>query len=366
MKRAGWGILGTGGIARVFATALGQSSSSRLVAVGSRDSARAEAFAKTFGADRSYGSYAAVLDDPAVEFAYIATPHTLHVELSTAAAAAGKHVLCEKPMAVTAAHASMAVEAARTAGVFLMEAFAFRVHPQTARLASVLEGGEIGELRSMQLAWGFNAGPSPSASYYYRSDLAGGSILDNGCYTVAMARRIAGHTVGRTYRDPDRVFGAGLLHPTEGVDLDAAGLLWWEGGIAAHVSGTFRNDIDKTVLITGTEGFIRLPAPYLPLRPDRFGGEPRILVERHDRPAREITFEITDGPYVIEADRVVGYAREGRLEAPEYAWDDMLGNMRTLDRWRSAVGVRYPDAIEHPGAPGATDRSQSQSGSRGA
>ena len=303
----------------------------------------ADAFSREFGADRAYGSYDALLADPAVEFVYIATPHTLHAELAAAAAAAGKHVLCEKPIAVTAAGAAVAIEAARLAGVFLMEAFAFRVHPQTARLAELLEGGEIGDLRMMSLAWGFNAGPTPATSYYFSRALAGGAMLDNGCYTVAMARRIAGHTIGRVFRDPDRVYGAGLLHPEEGIDLDAAGLLWWDGGIAAHISGTFRTDIDKTVLITGSEGFIRLPAPYLPLRPDRFGGVPRIIVERHGEAPREIAIDVTDGAYTIEADRVVAYAREGRTEAPEYTWEDMLGNMQTLDRWRAAVGVHYPE-----------------------
>ena len=341
-KRAAWGILGTGGIAHVFAEALAATDSSRLAAVASRNLEKSRAFAAEFGVDTAYGTYDELLADPAIEFAYIATPHHKHVELAVAAAASGKHVLCEKPIGVTAAGAELAIDAARAAGVFLMEAFAFRLHPQTVQLAELLEGGEIGELRMMKLDWGFDAGPNPNASYYYRRDLAGGAILDNGCYTVSMARRLAGTTVGSTYRDPDSLYGAGLLHPEEGIDLDAQALLWWEGGTSAAISASFRTNIDKTIRLTGTTGFILLPAPYLPLRPDRFGGDPLIIIEREGQPPREIRIDVTQNAYTIEADRVVAYAREGRTEAPEYPWDDILGNMRTLDRWREAVGVHLP------------------------
>jgi predicted dehydrogenase len=206
----------------------------------------------------------------------------------------------------------------------------------------LIEGGEIGELRMMKLDWGFNAGPTPGSTYYYRRDLAGGAILDNGCYTVCMARHLAGAMIGQSGRDPDKLFGTGTLHPEEGIDLDAQALLWWEGGTSAAISANFRTDIDKTVLLTGSEGFIRLPAPYLPLRPDRFGGDPVIVVERQGTAPREIRIDVTDNAYTIESDRVVAYVREGRTEAPEYPWDDMLGNVRTLDRWRKAVGVHLP------------------------
>jgi hypothetical protein len=157
-----------------------------------------------------------------------------------------------------------------------------------------------------------------------------------------MARHLAWAMTGQSGRDPDKLFGTGTLHPEEGIDLDAQALLWWEGGTSAAISANFRTDIDKTVLLTGSEGFIRLPAPYLPLRPDRFGGDPVIVVERQGTAPREIRIDVTDNAYTIESDRVVAYVREGRTEAPEYPWDDMLGNVRTLDRWRKAVGVHLP------------------------
>lgn len=348
-ERVGWGILGTGGIARIFAGAVQVSASGRLVAVGSRDAARAEAFAREFGADRAHGSYEALIDDPGVQFVYIATPHPTHVALAVAGAEAGKQVLCEKPLAVNAATASVVIEAARRAGIFLMEGFAFRCHPQTQRLVELLEGDEIGDLRAVNATFGFDAGPSPS-NYLHRRDLAGGAMLDNGCYPVALARRIAGHTVGRAFRNPDRVVGAGLLHPDQGIDLDAVAVAWYEGGVTAQLMCTIRTEVDRTVLITGSRGFIRLPAAYLPGRMDRFGGTPRILVERHGEAPREIPVAAAAGLYTIEADTVVARAREGRTEAPEMTWDDSIGNMEVLDRWRAEVGVRYDEAVERPPA----------------
>jgi predicted dehydrogenase len=339
-ERAGWGILGTGGIAHTFANALGESRLGRLVAVGSRDAARSQAFAAEFGAQRSHGSYEALVNDPEVQFVYVATPHTTHVELAVLAAEAGKHVLCEKPVAVNAAGAATIFDAARKAGVFLMEGFAFRCHPQTAHLVRVLEGGEIGELRSIHASFGFDAGPAPT-NYLMRRDLAGGAMLDNGCYPVALSRRIAGHTVGQVFRNPDRVFGAGLLHSTERIDLDATALTWYEGGVSATLACTIRTEVDKTVLITGSKGFIRLPAAFLPGRMDRFGGVPRIILERHGEAPQEILVETPPGLYSIEADAVVAHVREGRTEAPEMTWEDSLGNMAVLDRWRAAVGVTY-------------------------
>ncbi len=339
-EKAGWGILGTGGIAHTFANAIGESQLGRLVAVGSRDAARSSAFAAEFGADRSHGSYEALVDDPGVQFVYVATPHTTHVELAVLAAEAGKHVLCEKPVAVNGAGAATIFEAARKAGVFLMEGFAFRCHPQVAHLERLLEGGEIGELRSIYASFGFDAGPAPT-NYLMRRDLAGGAMLDNGCYPVALSRRIAGHTVGQVFRNPDRVFGAGLLHPSEGIDLDASALTWYEGGVSAHLACTIRTEVDKTVLITGSKGFIRLPAAFLPGRLDRFGGVPRIVLERHGEAPQDILVETPPGLYNIEADAVVSHAREGRTEAPEMTWEDSLGNMAVLDRWRAAVGVTY-------------------------
>ena len=167
-ERAAWGSCGLGrGPSHVFADAIGASDSARLAAVASRDGAKAAEFAREYGADRAYGSYDELLADPAIEIVYISTPRGTSTSSSPSKAAqAGKHVLCEKPLGVTGAGAELAIEAARAANVFLMEAFAFRVHPQTRQLVRLVGEGEIGELRMMKLDWGFDAGPTPGSSYY--------------------------------------------------------------------------------------------------------------------------------------------------------------------------------------------------------
>ena len=341
-ERAGWGILGTGKIARIFARDLVDSRLGRLAAVGSRDAGRAEAFAAEFGALAHHSGYDELIADPNVEFVYVATPHPTHLGLVLQAVAAGKHVLCEKPMAVTAQQARQMVEAAAAARVFLMEAFAFRCHPQTRALLDLLAQDEIGEIRAVTAAFGYDAGPAPT-NYLLRPELAGGSILDVGCYAVALMRQLAGEAVGRRFRDPVRVEGAGLLHPESGVDLDASAVAWFEDGFAAQLSCSIRTNLDSTARITGTRGFIRLPAPWLP---GKFGGAPRLLVQRRGTDAREVPIDAARPLYAIEADTVVEHARAGMNEAPEMSWSDTIGNMLTLDRWREAVGVRYEVAGE--------------------
>lgn len=334
--RARWGILGTGKIARIFANDLKAAQLGVLVAAGSRDAERAAAFAGEFGA-RSHASYEALIRDPEVEFVYVATPHTTHRDLAVEAALAGKHVLCEKPLSVDANGAIRMVATARSSGTFLMEAFAFRCHPQTRRLIELLQTGVIGEIRSVNASFGYNAGPAPK-NYLLRRDLAGGSILDVGCYTVALLRQLAGEAKGLRFRDPVRVAGAGLLHPEHLVDLDASAVAWYEDGFTGQLSCSIRTSLDSTVTITGTEGRVRLNAPWLP---GKHGGQPSIAVHRHGEPPREILIDEPAGLYAIEADTVVSRARDGLLEAPEMSWADSLGNMETLDRWRDVVGVRY-------------------------
>lgn len=339
---AGWGILGTGKIARIFARDLAEARLGRLVAVGSRDGERATAFAAEFGAARAHAGYDELIADPDVDFVYVATPHTTHVDMAVAAASAGKHVLCEKPLAVNAAGAREIAAAAANAGVFVMEAFAFRCHPQTRRLIELLQAGEIGELRSVTAAFGYDAGPAPS-NYLLKPGLAGGSMLDVGCYTVALARQLAGVVSNRPFREPVRLEGAGLLHPDHGVDLDATAVAWFDDGFTAQLACSIRTSLDSTVQITGTEGFIRLPAPWLP---GKHGGVPRIVVQRRGTDVREIAIEADRPLYAIEADTAVERAGAGLLEAPEMSWADSIGNMEVLDRWRRAVGVHYAVAGE--------------------
>ena len=219
--RLQWGILGTGRIARAFASALQVSHTGRLVAAGSRTAEAAAKFAADFGGIRAHASYEALLADPAVQAVYIGTPHDSHAGLTIRAAQAGKHILCEKPLALSRAQADRAVAAARMHGVFLMEAFMYRCHPQTAKVAELIRGGAIGEVRLIQSAFCFNRPVDPAHRLFNR-ELGGGGILDIGCYPASVARFVAGAAEGRPFAEPVEFHGTGCVHPVAGVDVLAA------------------------------------------------------------------------------------------------------------------------------------------------
>lgn len=328
-----WGVIGPGRIARAFAGQLPQSRTGRLAAVGSRDPDRAAAFAADFGAARAYGSYQEVLDDPEVDAVYLATPHPAHVEWVVRAAEAGKHILCEKPLALTWAHAMAAVEAARRHDVFLMEAYMYRCHPQIQRLAELVRDGVIGTVAQVQATFSFDTRFDP-AGRLFAPELAGGGILDVGGYPVSLARLVAGAARGLPFADPVGVTGAGRLGET-GVDEWAVATLDFGDGLVAQVAAGVRLAVDSTVRVYGSDGYLELPDPWLPPA-DRPG---RVVVHRAGEPPRE---ETTEGvaQYAAEADAVAEYLAE--RQAPRMSWADSLGNAAALDAWRAAIGLTFP------------------------
>jgi predicted dehydrogenase len=332
-----WGILGTGKIAKILATALAGSEDGELVAVGSRDVDRASALAAEFGAPRSSG-YEGVIADEEVDLVYVATHHPAHREWAVRAAEAGKHVLCEKPLAVTYADAVQIVEAARRNDVFLLEAFAYRCHPQTQRLVELLREGAIGEVRMIDAVFGYDAGPDPS-NYLMVPELAGGGILDVGCYTTSMSHLIAAAAAGRAVAPTVDVAGAACIGPT-GVDHSTAATLTFEGGLVARVACSIQANLDSSVRIYGSEGRITVPSPWLP---GRIGSEARIVVDRWGAATEVIDIALESDVYTIEVDAVDTFVRKGERSPSVMPWDESLANLQTLDRWRASIGLRYPD-----------------------
>jgi predicted dehydrogenase len=329
-----WGILGTGKIARVLAEALAGSDAGELVAVGSRSLERSSAFADAFSLGGSRGGYEAVIDDPDVEVVYVATNHPDHREWAIRAADAGKHLLCEKPLAVTRADAHAIVEAARRNDVFLLEAFAYRCHPQTRRLLELLRSGAIGEVRVIDAAFGYDAGPDPG-NYLLVHELAGGSILDVGCYPTSMVHLIARTALG-TVTDPADVLGVAEIGPS-GVDHSASVVLRFDGGPIARVACSIQVDLESSLRIFGSEGRITVPSPWLP---GRIGGKAEIVVQRAGSAEIE-QIELEADEYLIEVDAVGEMVRAGERSPAVMPWEESLANMGTLDRWRASVGLRY-------------------------
>lgn len=337
-----WGILGTGAIAKTFAAGVAASTSGVVVAVGSRDQTTADTFASAFDITRRHGSYEALLADPQVQAVYISTPHPMHRRWAVAAAEAGKHILCEKPIAVNAADAEAIVDAARRNDVFLMEAFMYRCHPQIARVLELIRGGAIGTVRVIQATFSFHWPIEyDPKSRLLAADLAGGGILDVGCYPVSLCRLIAGAAVGKDFAEPIDLVATGYLGRT-GVDEWSVASARFDGpagqgDILAQLSTGVQCDQDNVARVYGSDGWLLIPDPWIP---SRDGSASRLVLNVRGKPAQEITVEPVAALYALEADTVA--ANLHRRQAPAMSWDDTLGNMRTLDRWRAAIGLRYP------------------------
>jgi len=324
-----WGILATGTIAKAFARHLPTSATGELVAVASRTADRAKAFADDIGGDvTAHGTYDALLEDPTVDAVYISTPHPMHAAWAIRAAEAGKRVLCEKPLTMNARETETVIDAARAHDVFLMEAFMYRCHPQTQRLVELLQAGVVGEVRDIEAVHSFK-GSSDPAGRLLAPALGGGGILDVGCYCVSGARLVAAVVLGDDAVEPLDVEGSCDLAHT-GVDRRADATLTFEGGIRARLSCGVAKRRAPLLRITGTAGTISVPAPWLPTLD---GNMTTTIHVDHERV--EVTAE--RGLYAYQADVVDA----GVATFPAPTTDDTLATMRTLDRWRQAVGVRY-------------------------
>lgn len=334
-ERVRWGILGTGKIARIVARAVAESRDGEVVAIGSRDADRAREFAEGFGVPRA-ADYDTVVADPGVDLVYVATPHPTHRRWAVAAAEAGKHVLCEKPLAMRHEEALEIVDAARRNDVFLLEAFAYRCHPQTQRLVDLLRDDRIGGIRVIDAVFGYDAGPAPG-NYLFRRELGGGSILDVGCYATSMSHLVAASAAGEPFVQTMDVAAAGIIGPT-GVDHSAAATLVFEGGVLARVACSIQANLEGVLRITGSEGRIDVPSPWLP---GRIGKEAHLVVHRWGAEADVIDVPLGSDVYSVEVDAVNGFVRKGERSPAVMPWEDSLANMLTLDRWRSAIGLRY-------------------------
>jgi predicted dehydrogenase len=336
-----WGILGTGAIAHKFAEGLtakdGKGSrTGKLIAVGSRSQETADTFADQFNIPNRHADYDSFLADPEIDAVYISTPHPLHAEWTIRAADAGKHVLCEKPIALNATDTARMIEAAQRNGVQLMEAFMYRCHPQSAKLADLLRENVIGKVHMIVASFGFNGGFSTEGRLF-RRDLGGGGILDVGCYAVSMSRLIAGASQGGDFADPTEVKGLGHLNEA-GTDGWTAAVLKFPGDIVAQVSTSIQCTLANTVSIYGSEGYIEVPSPWFCAPGD---DSANILVYRDGADVEEITTRDDRQLYAIEADTFAQGVEQGRMPYPAMSLNDSLGNMATLDKWRAEIGLKY-------------------------
>lgn len=306
-RTVSWGVLGCAQIAATaFVPGIQGSANGTVLAVASRDVARAREFALTFDVPKAYGAYEELLDDPEVVAVYIPLPNSLHAEWTVRAAAKGKHVLCEKPVACSSADARRMDDACHGHGVLLMEAFAHRFHPQYAKVREWLAQGRIG--RILRISASMCRSPFPEGNIRNRRDLCGGALMDLGCYCINTARYLIGS-------EPVSAFARQIIGRT-GVDERTTGTLWFPGGEVLQFDTNLRLEdrhFEQGLTVYGERGNISVPQAFAQLEVLRFGRMPEATVTLVDH---------TIGAHREETARIAA-VHQWRLEA-EYFADRIL------------------------------------------
>jgi predicted dehydrogenase len=250
-----WGVISTANIGRAAVNpAIQASANGELVAVASRDAQVARAFAESHGIPRHHGSYQALLDDPDIEAVYNPLPNSLHLEWSVKAMEAGKHVLCEKPLALDEAECRVMVAAAEANGVKLLEAFMYRFHPRTQRVVELVRGGAVGEPRVIRSSFTFRL--TRPDNIRLDPELGGGALMDVGCYCVNVSRTMAG-------AEPVEV-QATANWTDRGVDEELAGTLRFPGDVLAVFDCSLTMERCEFYEVAGTDGHLRIESSFLP------------------------------------------------------------------------------------------------------
>jgi xylose dehydrogenase (NAD/NADP) len=315
-----WGIISTADINRKVIPGAHASPKVELVAVASREQARAEEYARTWEIERAYGSYDALLADPEIEAVYISLPNTMHCEWSVKALEAGKHVLCEKPMSRHADEVAAAFDVAERTGLHLSEAFMYRHNPQTARAKELVEQGAIGELRLVRSAFSYSLYDHDNIRL--RTDVEGGALMDVGCYNVSGSRLFGG--------EPVKVFGEAWFGPS-GTDWVFAGTLRFPGDVLATFDcGTAMVERDELEAI-GSEGSLFLDDPWHCTNP--------VIEVRRDGEVERIELERADS-YRLELENVSDAIR-GEAELL-LGRDDAIGQARALEALHAAASGGAP------------------------
>ncbi len=320
MKPVTWGILSTANINRLVIPPAHASEKVELLAVASRDQARADGYAAEWEIPRAFGSYEALLADDEIEAVYISLPNNLHCEWSIRALEAGKHVLCEKPMGKRAAEVEEAFDAAERAGRILSEAFMYRHSPQTERVRQLLDEGAIGELRVVRACFSFAI--FDTENIRLRTDVEGGSLMDVGCYCVSGSRLLAG--------EPELVFGQQLIGPS-GTDWVFTGSMRFANDVFGLFDcGTALPSRDELEAI-GSEGSLFLDDPW--------HGRTPVIELRRGEEAEPIELEPVDS-YRLELENVSDAIR-GECELL-LGRADALGNARVIEALASSAEQGSP------------------------
>lgn len=312
-----WGILGCAGIAdQQLITAIQQSHSGQVLAVASRTKERAAFIAGKHGIPRFYGNYEDLLSDAEVEAVYIPLPNHMHCEWVVRAAAAGKHVLCEKPLALNAAEATEMVAACKKAGVHLAEAFMYRHHPRYERAKQIIQSGQIGEVRGLCASFTFNMS-SRQGDIRFRSDMGGGSIYDDGCYAISSTRLLLG-------AEPEAITVHSMFSPQhDDVDMMNTALLEFPNGVGAMLQFGMWCDGRNEIQVLGSEGSLLIPNAFYYEPP----AETHLVVKSNGNQTEE-HFESMNH-YMLQVEDFNRYV-QNQQPSPSVA-DDLVASMKVIE-----------------------------------
>lgn len=311
MEPVRWGILGAARVGGALLHAARGTDAADVVGVASRSAERARAYAESWGIERAHAGYEALLADPGVEAVYVALPNALHVPWTLRALAAGKHALCEKPLARRGADAQGAVTAARRAGLVLAEGFMYRHHPQTRRLAALVREGAVGSVRRVRASFAFAVADGDDPRL--RRDLDGGALMDVGCYGVSAARLLLG---------AEPVEAAGERRPGgDGVDVGLEGVLRFAGGAEARISCAIDAPPAHALEVEGDRGTLRVADPW-------HGHAPGIELRAPGGAAERVEVEAAD-PHRLQLEDVSAAVRAG--SAPLVGAAEIVGQARAIE-----------------------------------
>ena len=315
-----WGILSTANIGRAAVIpAIHQSASGVVLAVASREYDRALKFAEANAIPNALGSYQALLEDEGIDAVYIPLPNSMHAEWTIRFAEAGKHVLCEKPLGVTAAECNAMAAAAEAAGVVCMEAFMYRFHPRIDRVLDLIDDGAIGALRSIYSAFTFKLTNADNVRWL--PEMGGGSLMDVGCYCVNVSRTIA-------RREPVEVQAVATWTGL-GLDEQMAGMLRFDDGVVAQFDCSLSMERRECFHAAGTDGHLEVANAFLP-------GTGDVTVEEfHGRGEATSHHVAGTDEYQMMVEHFAGCVATGT--APRYPLSEAAANMRVIEAlYRSA------------------------------
>ena len=323
MKQVRWGILGTGKIAKAFASALRDTPGAVLAGVASRSIGPAQAFAAEYGAASSYGSYQELADAPDVDMIYIGTPHPLHAENALMALHGGKGVLCEKPFTMNRREAERVVALARAKKLFLMEAMWTRFMPALAEVRRIIASGEIGPVRQVIADFGFTSQVGPEHRLH-NPELGGGALLDLGIYPLSIASDLLGPVTA--------VQSLAEMGET-GVDTQTTFTMKHQDGGMSICSCSLRARTPAELTVSGELGYVRMNS--------MFHRATSISVALADGSSRTVDTPYIGNGYAHEAIEVQRCLAEGLIESPRMTHDQSLALMGVLDTIRRQIGLRY-------------------------